>query len=63
MSKRTPKLPQMPSNLSNVPQPPPESKKFLAMLLLAQKGECTCLSCEYFKEFGNDLMDEYVKKS
>jgi len=46
---------------SGMPTPPPETENFLALLLWAQKGECDCASCEYFKSMGTKMMEKHIK--
>lgn len=53
MSKRS-------RSISSMPSPPPETEKFLAILLWAQRGECNCVACEYFRSMGSGMMERHI---
>lgn len=55
MSKKKRSMPSMPS-------PPPETEEFLALLLWAQRGDCDCAACKYFRNMGSKMMDKHIPK-
>jgi len=42
------------------PPVPKEARRFMALLLLAQKSEHDCLWKKYFEDMGNEWMKEYM---
>jgi len=42
--------------------PPTEAEEFMAILIWAQTGTCTCPAAAYFRRMGKRLTEKYIKE-
>jgi len=43
--------------------PPLEAEEFMAILIWAQTGTCTCPAASYFRRMGRRLTEKYVREA